>query len=90
MSAADSIIERLRIAGSTGLDLSPGDPLCAEAADLLARAVEVIEWKSLYRKAEMGWYAEALTAKILGQPAPEDAYAGCSWYKHFGLYGALK
>jgi hypothetical protein len=29
------LITRLREAGSTGLDMSPGDPLCAEAADAL-------------------------------------------------------
>ena len=32
-----TLVERLREAGSTGLDLSPGDPLCAEAADEIER-----------------------------------------------------
>jgi hypothetical protein len=31
----DDLIKRLREAGSTGLDMSPGDPLCTEAADAL-------------------------------------------------------
>ena len=31
------MVQRLREAGSTGLDLSPGDPLCIEAADEIER-----------------------------------------------------
>jgi len=29
------LVSRLRTAGATGLDLSPGDPLCAEAATMI-------------------------------------------------------
>lgn len=49
----DDLLKRLREAGSTGLDLSPGDPLVAEAAEeiahlrtALARAAKVLrDWQ---------------------------------------------
>jgi hypothetical protein len=50
--------------------------------EALAKAVQVIEWKSLYTKAEMGWYAEALVAQIKGLPEPENAFHGMRWYEH--------
>ena len=37
------IVERLREAGAQGADLSPGDPLCAEAADEIKSLREALE-----------------------------------------------
>jgi len=34
-----TLVQRLREAGSTGLDLSPGDPICIEAADEIERLI---------------------------------------------------
>jgi hypothetical protein len=44
---------------------------------------EVVEWKSLYRKAEMGWYAEWLVACVRGLPEPESAEQGRRWYERY-------
>lgn len=49
---------------------------------LLTKAVEVIEWKSLYQKAEMGWYAEALVSEIKGEPVSDTGWHGQQWYAH--------
>lgn len=38
-----TLVQRLREAGSTGLDLSPGDPLCIEAADEIERLEREIQ-----------------------------------------------
>jgi hypothetical protein len=50
---------------------------------LLQKAAEVIKWKSLYPKAEMGWYAEALVADIENAPEPDNAFHGRRWYEHY-------
>lgn len=42
-SPVESLIRKLRAAGSTGLDLSPGDPLCMEAALALSALCNEIE-----------------------------------------------
>jgi hypothetical protein len=49
----------------------------------LTKAVEVIEWKSLYQKAEMGWYAEALVSEIKGEPVSNTGWHGQQWYAHY-------
>lgn len=39
-----NLLTRLRAAGSTGADMSPGDPLCAEAAAALEGIIGVCTW----------------------------------------------
>jgi hypothetical protein len=62
------------------------DKAVEELAVYLEKACQVIEWKSLYAKAEMEWYAEALVAEIRKQPEPETAFHGKRWYERaFGM-----
>jgi hypothetical protein len=55
-----TLIERLREAGQIGLDLSPGDPLCQEAAEVLARRDALL--REIH--AALGWRQKNMKERI--------------------------
>lgn len=61
---SNDLVSRLRVAGSTGLDLSPGDPLCAEAADEIERLTRELA------QVRADWQAICDAADAM----PEDPY----------------
>jgi hypothetical protein len=69
MSELVELVRKLRAAGSTGADLSPGDPLCAEAADALEKVRDLTlkirlwntdQYMNATRRKELMAYVDAL------------------------------
>lgn len=81
------LIERLRDAGSTGADLSSGDPLCAAAA---------VEMKRLWDLADKRWHTiQGLEEKVecfeIRTPTHCCAECGALWIEfenHWSLWSA--
>lgn len=65
----------------TQLDIEWLVHLASRAKEQIERLVEVVEWKSLYPRAEMAWYAKGLVAEVKGAPVCDLGQLGGKWYE---------